>query len=320
MGARTVPWSAARHAAYLLAAASAATASSGVAYAGTVHAEPSGPGAVSSAVRPDRPRITAIVVRPPAACRAIASAIRASGSPRVGTCTTTTASQWPSAYTSVSCSSRRSRSPGPWPPPGRIARWSHTVRPAAPAASAVSAASAPEPASTATRRPVGRGWAASSWATSSSWCWLSTRTTPDWRSISSRARRGTRVRRTACPTGTTCPDRPAVTTTTGMLAASLRATRANLRGLPIDSRYSPATEVLASWRRNCITSLPETSARCPAETNVDRPRPRRRAEASSPTASGADWQNSATAPAVGGSPASDAFTVGASPAPRRQNP
>ena len=70
-------------------------------------------------------------------------------------------------------------------------------------ASATSAARGSEPASTVTRRPVGNGWSTRSWLTSSSWCWLSTRITPDWRSISSSARRGTRVVRTACPGGTT---------------------------------------------------------------------------------------------------------------------
>ncbi|CPU67977.1 Uncharacterised protein [Mycobacteroides abscessus] len=68
------------------------------------------------------------------------------------------------------------------------------------------------------------------------WCVFSARMTPDCRSISSSVRRGARVERTACPGGTTGPERPAVTTTTGLTDARRRAMRENLRGLPMDSR------------------------------------------------------------------------------------
>ena len=49
----------------------------------------------------------------------------------------------------------------------------------------------------------GSGWCASTCATSSSWWVFSTRTTPDWRSISASVRGGACVGRTACPGGTT---------------------------------------------------------------------------------------------------------------------
>ena len=56
----------------------------------------------------------------------------------------------------------------------------------------------------------------------------------------------------------------------------VRASRANLRGLPKLSRYSSTTSVAGSVSQYCSRSLPETSARLPAETKVDSPRPRPR--------------------------------------------
>ena len=65
--------------------------------------------------------------------------------------------------------------------------------------------------------------------------------------------------------------RPDFTAITGFVRASTRASRANLRGLPNDSRYSSTTSVRSSPCQNCSRSLPDTSARLPAETKVDRP-------------------------------------------------
>ncbi len=78
--------------------------------------------------------------------------------------------------------------------------------------------------------------------------------------------------------GTTCPAgvcRPPLATTTGLTAAVRRARRVNFRGLPRVSRYIRATSVASSSYQYWRMSLPETSARFPAETKDDRPSPRR---------------------------------------------
>ena len=67
--------------------------------------------------------------------------------------------------------------------------------------------------------------------------------------------------------------RPHFTAITGLVRASRRASRANLRGLPKDSRYSRTTSVPGSVCQYCSRSLPETSARLPAETKVGQPEP-----------------------------------------------
>lgn len=153
------------------------------------------------------------------------------------------------------------------------------------------------------------------------WCVFSARITPDWRSISSSVRRGARVERTAWPGGTTWPERPAVTTTTGLTDARRRAMRENLRGLPIDSRYRQTTCVAASSCQYCMRSLPDTSARWPADRNDDTPSPRRAVVASSVTAMGADWLNRPTTPGSGRSSASVAAIAGRSRAsPVRSRP
>src|SRR5699024_11229833 len=76
-------------------------------------------------------------------------------------------------------------------------------------------------------------------------------------------------------TGTPCVDLPDLTATTGFLAATPRAIRENLRGFPIDSKYSKTTSVSSSSDQYCNKSLPETSARLPADTKLLRPKPRR---------------------------------------------
>jgi hypothetical protein len=59
----------------------------------------------------------------------------------------------------------------------------------------------------------------------------------------------------------------------GLRRATRRATRANLRGLPNDSRYSRITSVSSSDSQYWIRSLPEMSALFPTDTNEDRPSP-----------------------------------------------
>src|SRR4051794_41697417 len=85
----------------------------------------------------------------------------------------------------------------------------------------------------------------------------------------------------------------------GLRRLTRRAIRENLRGLPIDSRYIITTSVDSSSSQYCRRSLPDTSARLPALTNVDRPRPRlftfsRIAEPSAP-----DWQKKPARPRAG---------------------
>lgn len=165
----------------------------------------------------------------------------------------------------------------------------------------------------ATRGPAGRGWRASSRPASTSSVMVSTRITPAWRSRAETVACGNWVARTACPRGP-APWRAPCTTTSGLAAAVRRARRVNLRGLPMDSRYIRATSVSASSYQYCRTSLPETSARLPEETNVDRPvtpvtpPPRRCSRDSSATPMAPDWANRPMRPARGMSGASEAFS------------
>ncbi len=57
----------------------------------------------------------------------------------------------------------------------------------------------------------------------------------------------------------------------------------------------------------CIASLPDTSARLPAETNVETPSPRRAAESSTAMPRAPDWLKSPNRPGGGSDGASDAF-------------
>jgi hypothetical protein len=70
-------------------------------------------------------------------------------------------------------------------------------------------------------------------------------------------------------------ERPLLTARIGFFFAIRGATRANLRGLPNDSRYRSATFVPGSCSQYCRKSLPERSAWFPTETNDERPSPRR---------------------------------------------
>ena len=60
-----------------------------------------------------------------------------------------------------------------------------------------------------------------------------------------------------------------------MLAATLRAVRANLRGLPNDSMYSTASRVTPSCSHHVSMSLPDTSSLSPTEANEEMPMPSR---------------------------------------------
>src|SRR5450759_3428631 len=94
---------------------------------------------------------------------------------------------------------------------------------------------------------------------------------------------------------------------TGFLRDSRRAMRENLRALPMLSRYRPTTAVLGSSSQYCMQSLPDTSARLPAETKLDTPRPRRAAEASAATPRAPDWLNRPRPPTGGSCAAREAL-------------
>jgi len=69
-------------------------------------------------------------------------------------------------------------------------------------------------------------------------------------------------------------ERPLLTTSTGLARATRRAVRANLRGLPNDSRYSSTSPVRSSRSQKLSRSLAEMSALLPTDTNDERPSPR----------------------------------------------
>ena len=131
--------------------------------------------------------------------------------------------------------------------------------------------------------------------------------TPACRNIASTAWVGAAIRRTACPIGTPWVVRPERTAMIGLRSETRRAIRENFRGLPIDSRYSSTTSVESSSSQYCRRSLPDTSARFPAEMKLDRPRPRfctfsRIAEPRAP-----DWQKKPARPRGGRTRESEAL-------------
>ncbi|RPK49277.1 hypothetical protein EES40_07980 [Streptomyces sp. ADI93-02] len=136
---------------------------------------------------------------------------------------------------------------------------------------------------------------------------MSTRITPAWRISAETVASGMRLTGTAWPGGLVPLCRAPFTTTTGFTAAVRRASRVNLRGLPSDSRYSRATSVPGSSYQYCRKSLPETSARLPAEMKAESPallrwRPARTAIPMAP-----DWVKSPMRPALGDSGAREAL-------------
>ena len=116
------------------------------------------------------------------------------------------------------------------------------------------------------------------------------------RTSAPRPRAADRVPRTECPSGTPWVLRPALTATIGLCAPSRRAMRLNLRGLPIDSRYSITSVVASSSSQYCSRSLPLTSARLPADTKVEMPSPRRVAASSRATPSAPDCAKKPSGP------------------------
>ena len=176
-----------------------------------------------------------------------------------------------------------------------------------PAAGALATVSTPRAAAlvtTATRSPGGSGWPATSRPTSNSSATVSTRITPELANRAATPRASGPMLSASSAGGRT----GLATAATGLRRASSRAIRANLRGLPKVSRYSRTASVCGSSRQYCRASLPETSARLPAETKVDRPSPRRSAAASSAVPSAADWLKKPTRPGRGSSGASVALS------------
>ncbi len=88
----------------------------------------------------------------------------------------------------------------------------------------------------AMRGPDGSGWWASRSAASYSSVMVSTRITPACSKSVSTVESAIRVIAAACPAGMLRVSRPPFTTTSGLRAATRRARRLNLRGLPKDSR------------------------------------------------------------------------------------
>ena len=94
-------------------------------------------------------------------------------------------------------------------------------------------------------------------------------------------------------------DRPACTVSTGMVALTRAAVRANLRGFPNDSRYSTPSRVTPSWAHHWSTSLPDTSSLSPTEANEEMPMPSRDRCSSRATPTPPDWTTRPAVPAAG---------------------
>ena len=137
-----------------------------------------------------------------------------------------------------------------------------TVRPRSAHASAASTPAPPALDTIATVRPAGTGWVASSAAVSVSSPKLPAAMTPA-------------CSNSAWSVAEFCPLPAAPTVSTGILAPTRRAVRANLRGLPNDSRYSTASLVTSSCSHHISMSLPDTSSLLPTEANEEIPTPSR---------------------------------------------
>jgi hypothetical protein len=89
-----------------------------------------------------------------------------------------------------------------------------------------------------TRGPAGSGWSASREATSRNSDTVSVRITPAWAKSASTVTSESASSAPVCEEVARDPAgvRPLLTTTIGLLRATRRAMRANLRGLPKDSR------------------------------------------------------------------------------------
>ena len=127
------------------------------------------------------------------------------------------------------------------------------------------------------RDPVARGTGCvvSSEATSNSSASVSVRITPACSNSASTVTSEADSSAPVCDEVARAPagERPLLTARSGLLRANRRATRANFRGLPNDSRYSSATSVPGSCSQYWRKSLPDRSALFPTETNDDSPDP-----------------------------------------------
>ena len=162
--------------------------------------------------------------------------------------------------------SRRRVSPRGW--------W--TLRPRSAHASAASTAPPPTLDTIATVRPARTGWVASSAMVSVSSPKLFVAITPACSNSASRLTSGVATA-AVCEAAACWPtaERPACTVSTGIFAPTRRAVRANLRGLPNDSRYSTASLVTSSCSHHISMSLPDTSSLLPTEANEEIPTPSR---------------------------------------------
>ena len=114
--------------------------------------------------------------------------------------------------------------------------------------------------------------------------------TPAWRNSASTAMSGLAIA-AVCDEAARTPaaDRPLLTATIGLRRETRRAMRANLRGLPNDSRYSSTTSVPGSSSQYWSRSLPLTSALLPTETKLDTPSPMRADRSRMAMPSAPDW-------------------------------
>src|SRR3954468_21866959 len=209
--------------------------------------------------------------------------------------TATTAST-PSSSTAA-CSAARNCSAPPLTPMS-IGASCASSRPSSRTASATRTPIAVELPTMATRGPFGSGWWASTVATSNICATVSTRMTPAEANSAATDCSGTATDVPSSP-GVTFTCRPLFTATTGLVRPTVRASRANFRGLPKLSRCRSTTSVAGSVAQYWSRSLPLTSARLPAETNVDRPRLRLRARSRSATPRAPDWAKNPTRPRPG---------------------
>ena len=94
-------------------------------------------------------------------------------------------------------------------------------------------------------------------------------------------------------------ERPLLTTRIGFWRPTRREIRANLRGLPIDSRYSAITSVAGSSAQYWMKSLPERSALLPTEMKVESPSERLLAYSMTARPSAPDCDRKPTFPCIG---------------------
>ena len=132
---------------------------------------------------------------------------------------------------------------------------------------------------------------------SSSSCSVAARSTPAWRnSASTTASRPASA--AVCEAAARAPARLGRSAWPGSASSAQRVlrSRANLRGLPNDSRYSSTTSVSGSSSQYSSRSFDETSALLPIDTNADSPRPRASACSSSARPSAPLCDENATRP------------------------